>query len=169
MGRMGLPLSVAVLGGGLFFAAGTPSASAQATGSCSQIEATLTSIQQTLPQAATSGTLATKIKAAVAELDREAASAPSNVRSAVAAFTSQLEAAGAGHVDVAALTAKANAIGTACSSAPSALAPTGAAATGAGGTAGFEDAGLLAAGSAAIAVGGMALFFELRRRHRATA
>lgn len=168
MRRARASMSIVVLGGGLLLAAGTPTAGAQASDPCTQIEATLANIQQTLPKAATSGTLASQIKGFVSELDREAATAPSNVQSAVAAFTSELEAAGAGNVNVAALTAKANAIGAACTTSASALAPTGAAATGAGSTAGFEDAWLVAAGSVAIAAGGVLLAIELRRRRRAT-
>lgn len=166
MGRAGASLSIVVLGGGLVLAAGAPTAGAQASSACTEIEATLATIQQTLPKAAASGTLESRIGAFVSELNREAATTSSGVRRAVAAFTSELEAAGKGQIDVAALTAKANAIGAACTASASALPPVGAPATGGGGTAGFEDAGLLAAGSAAIVVGGAVVALELRRRRR---
>lgn len=157
-----------LVGGALVLFMAMP-ASAQASSACSQIEATLTSIQKQLPQA-TSSTLASKIASFVAQLETEAATAPPSVKADVGAFVNDLKAVASGKVNVAKLTADANAIGSACTASVSAKAPTGAPATGAGTTAGLQDPGLIYGGAAALAVGSglFALGWRQRRRPRLT-
>jgi|GEM_PF-2750189 hypothetical protein len=149
-------------------AVGTVPASAQAPNACSQVEATLTNIQKELPQAASSG-LASKIGGFAAQLESEAASAPANVKNAVNAFVTELKAVATGKVNVALLTADANAIGKACTASAAAVAPKGAPATGAGTTAGFRDLWLVYVGGAAVATGGALTLLGARRRRTARA
>jgi hypothetical protein len=89
------------------------------------------------------------------------------VKSAVAGFVTELEAVSHGQIDVAKLTADADAIGTACSAAVARSSPVGAAATGSGSTAGLQDAGLVYGGAAAIVAGAGMAGFGWRRRRRA--
>jgi hypothetical protein len=153
-----------LVAGALTLLVGTP-AGAQSSSACSQVESTLTSIQKQLPQASSSA-LASKIGGFVTQLETESASAPPSVKSAVGAFVTDLKAAAGGKINVAKLTADANAIGTACTSA-AATAPTGAPQTGAGSTAGLQDASLLYGGAALVAAGGVLAGFGIRRRRRA--
>lgn len=152
-----------LIGGGLVFFVGMPSAGAQASSACSQIESTLSSIQKELPQA-NSATLASKVASFATQLETEAASASPSVKSAVGAFVTDLEAAATGKVNIPKLTADANAIGTTCTTSVQAAAPTAAPATGAGTTAGVQDAGLIYGGAGAVAAGGGLLVLGLRRR-----
>ncbi len=159
-------LSAVFAGGSLvLLMVGVPAGAQTTSGACSQIEATLTSIQRELPQASSS-VLASKISSFAAQLKTEAASLPAPVHSAVGAFVTQLEAAASGQINVAKLTADANAIGSACTASVSASAPSGAPATGAGSTAGLQDAGLLYGGAAALVVGGSLLGLAWRQRRR---
>jgi hypothetical protein len=154
-----------LVAGALTLLVGTP-AGAQSSSACSQIESTLTSIQKELPQASSSA-LASKIGAFVAQLETESASAPASVKSAVGAFVTDLKAAASGKINVAKLTADANAIGTACTASAPATAPTGAPQTGAGSTAGLQDASFVYGGAALVAAGGVVTGFGIRRRRRA--
>jgi hypothetical protein len=149
-----------LVAGALTLLVGTP-AGAQSSSACSQIESTLTSTQ------ASSSALASKIGAFVAQLETESASAPASVKSAVGAFVTDLKAAASGKINVAKLTADANAIGTACTASAAATAPSGAPQTGAGSTAGLQDASFVYGGAALVAVGGLATGFGIRRRRRA--
>lgn len=160
-------LAASFVGGALVFLMVAP-AGAQTTSACSQIEATLTSIQKQLPQASSSS-LASKLGGFVAQLETEAASAQPSVKSAVSAFVDDLKAAATGNINVAKLSADANAIGTACAASTAAPVPSGAPQTGAGSTAGFQDAGLLYGGASAMVVGGGLVAFGWRRRRRAQA
>jgi hypothetical protein len=165
MVRVLASLAGVVVAGALTLLVGTP-AGAQSSSACSQIESTLTSIQKELPQASSSA-LASKIGGFAAQLETEAASAPASVKTAVGAFVADLKAAASGKVNVAKLTADANAIGSACTASAAATAPTGAPQTGAGSTAGLQDAPLLYGGAALVAAGGVLAGFGVRRRRRA--
>jgi hypothetical protein len=162
--RTGLAAGALVLTG-VMSPFGTALASAQASSACSQIEATLNSIQKELPQAAGSSALASKIGGFVVQLETEAATAPANVKSAVGAFVTELKSVASGKVNVPLLTADANAIGKACTTSAAAVAPKGAPATGAGTTAGFQDLWLVFGGAGAVVAGaGLSAFALLRRR-----
>ena len=160
-------LAAGFVGGALVFLMVAP-AGAQTTSACSQIEATLSSIQKQLPQASSSS-LASKLGGFATQLESEAAGASPSVKSAVGAFVGDLKAAASGNINVAKLSADANAIGSACTSSAAVPAPSGAPQTGAGTTAGFQDAGLLYGGASAMVVGGGLVAFGWRRRRRAQA
>lgn len=147
------------------FLAAAP-ASAQASSACSQIEATLTSIQTELPHAS-SAALASKLGSFAAQLETEAASATPSVKAAVGAFVGDLKAAASGKINVPKLTADANAIGSACTTSAAVPVPSSAPQTGAGTTAGFQHVDLLYGGASAMALGGAVFGFGWRRRRKA--
>lgn len=153
-----------VLGTGVaIMAVAGPAAAQPAAGSaCQQLESTLSSIQSTLPSAASSpGALKTKIGTFASQLQQQAASAPPAVRTAVGSFVADLQAAASGKVNVAKLTSDANAIGTACRAQAT---PGGAPGTGGGSTTGVRDPVLFGAGGAAVLAGLGAV--GLARRNR---
>lgn len=187
MRTIGRSLLVAVIAGvavPLLSSMVAPAADASASSACAQINSTLSSLQTTLGAAASNPKKLASEAASVSEqlTALAAASGSASVTSSVSVFTNELKAAASGNVDIAKLTADANAIGGACAaataasggpssaSAPAAsggaVVPSGAPATGAGGTSGFADEGLLAAG-AAVVLAGLATVFGSRRRRGA--
>ena len=161
----GLMLGTGVLA---LTAAGGASALAAAGGSaCQQVQSTLSSIQSTLPSAASNpSALKTKIGAFARQLQSEASSGPSALKSAVGTFITDLRAVASGKANVAKLRADASAIGAACQSqgAP----PSGAPATGGGSTAGLQDPVLFAVGGAAVLVGLCTLGLARRNQRRSS-
>lgn len=130
------------------------SPAAAATTSCATLGETLAAIEAALPRATSPAALEAAIARYGAELEAEAGGGTVALRRAVAAFVTDLRAAGRGQVDVAQLTADATAITNACAAAAPGLGARGAPQTGAGTTAGFADTDLLVAGAIAIVAGG---------------
>jgi uncharacterized iron-regulated membrane protein len=155
-----------VLGAGVLMMAGTASAAQPAGGSaCQQLQSTLSTIQSTLPSAASNpGMLKSKIRTYAGQLEQEASSASPSVKSAVGSFVADLQAAASGKANVSKLTADANAIGTACRA--QATPPSGAPGTGGGSTAGATDPALFGVGGAAVLAGLGALGLARRNRPR---
>lgn len=168
MGKTLMRAAILILGSGVLAltAAGGASALAAPGGSaCQQVQSTLSSIQATLPSAASNpSALKTKIGAFASKLQREASSGSPGVQSAVGTFITDLRAVASGKVNVAKLKADANAIGAACQSqgAP----PSGAPGTGGGSTAGLQDPALFAVGGAAVLIGLGALGLARRNQRR---
>lgn len=130
------------------------SPAAAATTSCATLQETLSAIEAALPRASSPAALQAAIARYGAELEAEAAGGTTALRRAVAAFVTDLRAAGRGQVDVAQLTADATAITSACAAAAPGLGVRGAPQTGSGSTAGFADTDLLVAGAIALVAGG---------------
>jgi hypothetical protein len=143
-----------MLSAGVVALAGTGVASAQTTSNstaCQQIQGTLSSIQSTLPQAASNPKmLSSKIGAYASQLKKASATGSPALQKAVNSFVADLQAAGSGKVNVSKLTSDAGAITAACkASAPSqAKAPSGAPSTGGGSTSGVQDPALIGLGGA---------------------
>jgi hypothetical protein len=161
--------SVVLGAAGVAAVVAAPAAVAAPATACSQIQSTLSSIQQSLPAAASNPSqFASKIASFSSQLESEAASAPSSVQAAVNSFVGQLKAAASGNINISALTSDAKAIGTACaattSTVTSAKVPTAAPNTGTGSTAGLQHVDLIAGGAAAVLVGMGAVGVALRRR-----
>jgi hypothetical protein len=169
MGRIFVRAAGLVLGTGVAALAGTGVASAQPASSstaCQQVQATLSSIQSTLPQAASNpSALSSKIGTFVSQLEQEASSGPPALQSAVSTFVTDLKAAGSGNINVAKLTSDGNAIGAACT-ASQVTAPGGAPATGGGSAAGSRDPLLFGLGGAAVLAGAGVLGLARRSRLR---
>lgn len=149
-------------------AAGGASAMAAGGSACQQVQSTLSSIQATLPSAASNpSALKTKIGAFASKLEREASSGSPALKGAVGTFITDLRAVASGNANVAKLKADANAIGAACQAqgAP----PSGAPGTGGGSTAGLADPALFAAGGAAVLIGLGTLGFARRSQRRNSA
>lgn len=139
MGKLLITAAGLIMGTGILAltAAGSANALAASSGSaCGQVQATLSSIQATLPSAASNpAALKTKIGAYASKLQREASSGSPALKSAVGTFIADLRAVASGKANVPKLKADANAIGVACQA--SAAPPSGAPGTGGGSTAGL--------------------------------
>lgn len=165
MGRILITTAGSVLGASALVLAGAGIASAQplSPGSaCQQVESTLSSIQSSLPSAASNpNALKSKIGTYASQLNQEASSGSAGLKSAVGTFISDLQAAGSGSINVPKLTSDANAIGAACASQS---APGGAPGTGGGSTAGVVDPALFGVGGAVVLAGIGVLGIGSRRR-----
>jgi len=101
----------------------TPSTTGTST-VCAKVQQTLASVQTSLPGAASNPRqFSTELKQFVNQFDTETAHASGPVRSAVMAFTQDLQAAGNGHANVPKLTADAGGIASACSGGSSGSSP----------------------------------------------
>lgn len=168
MARLLTATAGSVLGAGVLVLTGAGIASAQpASGgnACQQVESTLSSIQSTLPSAASNpSALKSKIGSYSTQLQQEASTGSASLKSAVGTFISDLQAAGSGSINVSKLTSDANAIGAACASQP---APGGAPGTGGGSTAGVMEPALFGVGGAVVLAGIGVLGVGTRRRRGA--
>ena len=149
-------------------AAGVASAQPASGSACQQVQSTLSSIQSTLPSAASNpGALKSKIATFASQLGREASSGSAALKSAVSTFITDLEAVGSGKASVSKLTSDASAIGAAC--AAQAAPPGGAPGTGGGSTAGAKAPVLFGLGGAAVLAGLGVLGLARRKRPRSSA
>lgn len=168
MGKLLTTTAGSVLGASVLVLTGAGIASAQPVSggsACKQVESTLSSIQSSLPAAASNpSALKSKIGTYASQLNSQASSGSPQLKSAVGTFISDLQAAGSGKVNVQKLTSDANAIGAACASQS---APSGAPGTGGGSTAGVAEPALFGVGGAVVLAGLGVLGLGSRRRRDA--
>ena len=164
MKRAGRALGTGVLvlaGAVVLMLAGTGIAHAQpaTTSVCKKINATLTSLNATFKAHPT--TLKNATATIASQLTQAASTGSPEVKSAVRAFVTDLEAGAASNdLNLAKLNADADLLAT------TACAPSGAPATGGGSAAGIQDPGLFGVGGAAVLAGIVALCLILRHRPR---